>query len=105
MRYLIITLVSFFVTFQSSGQIRVYTECYTAKNGLAQNDVNDLAKDSCGFLWLATENGLSRFDGYSFVNHFISTSQFNCSLNNQYKQILIDKNNVFARNSMGQVMG
>lgn len=104
MRYLIITLVSFFVTFQSSGQIRVYTECYTAKNGLAQNDVNDLAKDSCGFLWLATENGLSRFDGYSFVNHFISTSQFNCSLNNQYKQILIDKNNVFARNSMGQVM-
>lgn len=105
MRFLQIFIVALLSAFNSFGQIRVYTENYTAKNGLAQNDVNDFAKDSCGFIWLATENGLSRFDGYSFTNHSISTSQFNCSLNNQYKQILIDgSNNIFARNSLGQVL-
>lgn len=105
MRLLLLYLFSFLTAFNCLAQIRVYTENFTAKNGLAQNEVNDFAKDSCGFIWLATENGLSRFDGYSFTNHSISTSQFHCSLNNQYKQILIDaSNNIYARNSMGQVL-
>lgn len=86
-------------------QISVTTELYTTRQGLAQNDINDMVKDSSGFLWLATENGLSRFDGYTFVNHKISTKQFNCSLNNQFEQLVVDiNNNIWARNTMGQVL-
>ncbi len=41
----------------------------TTRNGLASNQVNDLIQDRYGFIWLATSNGLSRYDGYSFLNY------------------------------------
>ncbi|MGJ8669813.1 MAG: EAL domain-containing protein [Oceanococcus sp.] len=34
--------------------------------GLSQNTVNDIYQDSRGFLWLASESGLNRYDGVSF---------------------------------------
>ena len=34
--------------------------------GLSQNTVNQILQDHLGFLWLATENGLNRYDGYGF---------------------------------------
>jgi ligand-binding sensor domain-containing protein/serine phosphatase RsbU (regulator of sigma subunit) len=39
---------------------------YTTKNGLAQSYVNYIFLDSKGYLWLATQGGLSRFDGKNF---------------------------------------
>jgi ligand-binding sensor domain-containing protein len=39
---------------------------YTQENGLASSTVTGIAKDSAGFIWLFSENGLSRFDGYDF---------------------------------------
>lgn len=36
-------------------------------DGLSHGVVYGVCQDSRGFLWFATENGLSRFDGYSFV--------------------------------------
>ncbi len=41
---------------------------YTNDLGLPQNSVNDIERDQLGYLWFATGNGLSRFDGYSFRN-------------------------------------
>ena len=42
---------------------------YTTSEGLAQNSVNRIVRDSRGFLWFCTEGGLSRYDGYSFTNY------------------------------------
>lgn len=39
---------------------------YTTDNGLSLNSVNDLHFDRQGFLWIATADGLQRFDGYRF---------------------------------------
>ncbi|ALI99911.1 two-component regulator propeller domain-containing protein [Rufibacter tibetensis] len=36
------------------------------KSGLPQNTVFDLQKDHQGFLWVATEEGMARFDGNTF---------------------------------------
>ena len=41
---------------------------YTAADGLAQNFVNRIVIDSRGYLWLCTNEGFSRFDGYQFVS-------------------------------------
>ncbi|AXY72533.1 hypothetical protein D3H65_00415 [Paraflavitalea soli] len=39
---------------------------YTDEDGLPQNSVKFIAPDKNGFVWLATENGLVRFDGQHF---------------------------------------
>ena len=38
------------------------------KYGLADNFVRDITTDSEGYVWISTINGLSRFDGYHFIN-------------------------------------
>ncbi|MDQ1085595.1 two-component regulator propeller domain-containing protein [Siphonobacter sp. SORGH_AS_1065] len=36
---------------------------YTDNNGLPQNSIKSIGTDEDGFIWLATENGIVRFDG------------------------------------------
>lgn len=38
----------------------------TIEDGLAQNTVWDVVQDRRGYIWLTTEEGLHRFDGYDF---------------------------------------
>lgn len=42
-------------------------ESWTAKNGLPSNSINDLLEARDGYLWMATWNGLARFDGARFT--------------------------------------
>src|ERR1022692_2415467 len=46
---------------------------YTTADGLANNAVYSIASDPRGFLWFATAEGLSRFDGFGFANQTEST--------------------------------
>ena len=41
---------------------------YNTTNGLPSNHVYKCLADKKGFLWVATENGLTRFDGVHFTN-------------------------------------
>ena len=47
---------------------RLPIRIYATADGLAHNKVNRIVKDSRGFLWFCTAEGLSRFDGYAFAN-------------------------------------
>ena len=49
------------------------TPPYDISSGLPHNEINDIVKDQQGFIWIATENGLSRFDGFNFINFNHST--------------------------------
>ncbi|WP_173002943.1 two-component regulator propeller domain-containing protein [Chitinophaga sp. SYP-B3965] len=42
-------------------------ENLTEAHGLSDNRITCFLKDSTGFMWIGTENGLNRFDGHSFV--------------------------------------
>jgi ligand-binding sensor domain-containing protein/tRNA A-37 threonylcarbamoyl transferase component Bud32 len=42
-------------------------EHISVKQGLAQSTVHTIVQDKRGFLWFATDLGLSRYDGYRFV--------------------------------------
>jgi len=42
---------------------------YTSADGLGQNRVKRIVRDSRGFLWFCTADGLSRFDGYRFTTY------------------------------------
>ncbi len=41
---------------------------YTVADGLPNNVITKIVRDSRGFLWFCTAEGLSRFDGYAFTN-------------------------------------
>jgi ligand-binding sensor domain-containing protein len=45
---------------------------YTPKEGLPSSNVMDMIQDSDGFIWFATANGISRFDGLDFKNYGIA---------------------------------
>lgn len=51
---------------------RLPLKSYTTADGLARDQVNRIVRDSRGFLWLCTPEGLSRFDGYRFTNYTIA---------------------------------
>jgi ligand-binding sensor domain-containing protein len=42
---------------------------YTIADGLAHDLINRIRRDSHGYLWFCTREGLSRFDGYTFTNY------------------------------------
>jgi diguanylate cyclase (GGDEF)-like protein len=42
---------------------------FTAEHGLSSEFVRAVAQDGRGYLWFATQSGLSRFDGYDFVTY------------------------------------
>ncbi|KAB2900938.1 MAG: PAS domain-containing protein [Dokdonella sp.] len=44
--------------------VRFHT--FSTADGLPQATVRAIAQDATGFLWLGTQDGLARFDGYSF---------------------------------------
>ena len=59
-----------------TGLLTVYTSFaqeynyihYDVKDGLAGSTIYDLCQDKDGFIWFATEAGISRFDGTHFKN-------------------------------------
>jgi ligand-binding sensor domain-containing protein len=53
----------------SAAAERLPLKSYTTTDGLAHNIVNKIVRDSRGFLWFCTADGLSRFDGYAFTNY------------------------------------
>ena len=53
------------------GAQRLPIKTYTTADGLGHNVVNRIVRDSRGFMWLATNDGLSRFDGYGFTTYTV----------------------------------
>jgi ligand-binding sensor domain-containing protein len=54
-------------------------------NGLMHNFVDDIYRDERGFVWFATGNGLSRFDGYEFVHYSMNSSPVGLKGNSVHK--------------------
>lgn len=53
---------------QAQSERLTFEQLNTVK-GLANNNSMDIIRDSKGFVWIATEHGLSRYNGYEFTNY------------------------------------
>lgn len=69
---------------------------HNTDNDLPQNSIKDIIKDKYGFIWLATDNGLAKYDGLNFTifNEFpISNLFFGNFLGNIENDSIIVCNN------------
>ncbi len=53
----------------TSAQNEKKFESILVSDGLAQSAVMDICQDQYGYVWFGTRGGLSRYDGYGFVNY------------------------------------
>ncbi|GHE35291.1 two-component regulator propeller domain-containing protein [Sphingobacterium griseoflavum] len=67
MRKPLIIIICIFLHLTSLGQEwPVSFQRYYSKDGLSSNTIYAILRDSYGFIWLGTEDGLTRFDGSSY---------------------------------------
>lgn len=65
--YIYICIIFWTVSFQSiNGQSSYVFHHLETSKGLSNNNVRAILRDSYGFLWVGTESGLNRYDGYEF---------------------------------------
>ena len=63
---------------------------YTSHQGLIFDNVNSIAQDRAGFIWVATEDGVSRFDGKTFHNIKYDTHSERGLAGNYVAQLHVD---------------
>ena len=61
-----IMLLLFFAVLAAPAKKPLKFSSLTVEDGLSQSSVYAVLQDRNGFLWIATEDGLNRYDGYSF---------------------------------------
>jgi len=60
---------------------RLPLKTYSTADGLPRDQIRKIVRDSRGFLWFCTPEGLSRFDGYKFTNYGQADGLTNSSIN------------------------
>ncbi|MBL0176937.1 MAG: histidine kinase [Ignavibacteria bacterium] len=60
------TILAVIVCVKASGQSFVHTRQLDMRDGLSHNIVLCVLRDSRGFMWFGTRDGLDRYDGYTF---------------------------------------
>jgi signal transduction histidine kinase/ligand-binding sensor domain-containing protein/DNA-binding response OmpR family regulator len=65
---------------------------FTLEDGLSQVSTNDLLLDKSGFVWIATQDGLNRFDGNEF-KHFKHIESDSTTISGNLTNKLLEDNN------------
>lgn len=64
-----LVIVCFFLFTSPLTGIELNFKYYFVENGLSSNTVYAIEQDSRGYIWIGTEDGLNRFDGYNFHSY------------------------------------
>jgi len=65
-RLFCVLILVFTLSLQGTGQPTYLFHHLSTNEGLSNSNVRTILKDSYGFLWIGTEFGLNRYDGYGF---------------------------------------
>ncbi len=64
---------------------------YSIEQGLSQSVVNCVMQDKDGFIWVGTQHGLNKFNGYNFEVYTFDPSDTNSISNNWIYSLIEDK--------------
>lgn len=67
MKHLKLFLTALLITIWAGETSAQTARLYTSASGLPNSQIYDIYQDNRGFIWISTENGLSRFDGMDFT--------------------------------------
>lgn len=102
-KYLILLIVSIGFAFKLASQKNesrlIYK--YTTEWGLSSNTVYQMLQDRFGFIWVGTEEGLSKFDGKNFTVFSVNKGRYSLSHNRTQAMVLAPDGNVWAGTSDG----
>ncbi|MBD0833392.1 hybrid sensor histidine kinase/response regulator transcription factor [Aestuariibaculum sediminum] len=73
------------------GQQNFSVEHFLVEDGLPHNTISHIIQDKKGFIWMATFNGLSKYDGYTFQNYKPQSSDEVLMKNNRIDKIIEDE--------------
>jgi ligand-binding sensor domain-containing protein/signal transduction histidine kinase len=65
----------------------------TVDDGLSNNHVQSITEDAYGFIWIATDNGINRFDGQNIIQFRHIPEDTNSILSNIVKVVYADGHN------------
>ena len=87
---------------ETIAQTVIEPEFLSVSEGVASPTVNDIIQDSYGILWIATSNGLQKYDGYSF-NTFKYVPGVSSSLQDNYIWNLMEDpdHNIWVGTNLG----
>ncbi len=76
-----------------SGQAAQFSH-YGVSEGLSQSEILCILQDSEGYIWFGTQNGLNKFDGYSFESFFNDPADIHTISSNWIFDIAEDQNGI-----------
>ena len=79
---------------------QVMFKTYTTQDGLVANQVRKVTQDAEGFIWIATWEGLSKYDGHRFTN-FNTTNGLSFDLVNDL--YVDDENRIYVAENDGHI--
>ena len=77
----------------AQGPIATY-RYYSITDGLADNNISDIVKDNFGYVWIAGQNGLTRFDGNNFIV-FNNENQTDFFTNNSISKLYSTRDKIY----------
>jgi ligand-binding sensor domain-containing protein/serine phosphatase RsbU (regulator of sigma subunit) len=92
---IIVALLLFLLPISSLiGQQKYNFEHISIPDGLSNAQVWDILQDKYGFLWIATSDGLNRYDGYNFKIYKNDPSNKTSLPNNTVSALMIDSDGI-----------
>ena len=73
----------------------------TIEDGLSQSTVKTIYQDSKGYIWIGTDDGLNRYNGYEFKHYNHDEYNKNSIANNYIVDIIEDKNGYIWVSTIG----
>ena len=104
-RLLLVSTVLALTTISASAeQLQASRTHFSTDDGLCSNAISMITQDDLGYIWIATWNGLSRYDGYEFFNYKTGNASSIKNLHNRILDIVIDQSqNVWMHMYDGRV--
>lgn len=87
-----ISTLFFFITIHVFSQNKISFRQLSVKEGLSQNSTVSIAQDSLGYLWMATQDGLNRYDGNDFNYYPFTFTDITKASYSKLGKVYVDRN-------------